>query len=562
MLPSSVTLAVFYLLYKGLVRNDTHLNSRRFAILGFLAFAIVLPFLNFQIPVNIIVGDVVGAKHALPLQKYIFELPIFTVFAERNSVAVAEIGRTSFLPIFGIIGWIYAAVVLILAGRWLVGIWCLSAFSRNGKRMHTNGATIISSSKIPTAFSFFHRIFIPETSYSDDEKEMILRHEHVHVKQKHSWDLMLMEMICTIQFFNPFVWLLKREMRLNHEYLADRGALENSRDFEKYFTLLYKKILGKQPILVHSFHYSPTKIKHRIMMQLTKPAKMLSQARYLAFIPVALALTFLFACQDKKSTISEALLTEPEMSEQDLIVAQDPSGEIFEFHLVDGKPEFPGGNDALLKFIGSNITYPSKAREAGIHGTVYAQFVVECDGGVSDVKIIRDIGAGCGEEVIRVVKNMPKWTPGKKQGEAVRVIFTLPVKFTLSEDNAKKAPPPPQLKESVADNSSNEIFEFHIVDGKPEFPGGIDALLTFFGKNINYPSKAREAGIHGTVYIQFVVDIDGGISDIKIVRDIGAGCGEEAIRAIKNMPKWTPGKIKGEAVRVQYVLPVRFTLDT
>ncbi|MDR1950855.1 MAG: hypothetical protein LBP96_01340, partial [Bacteroidales bacterium] len=158
MLPSATSLAVFYLLYKGLVRNDTHLNTRRFTILGILVFSMLLPFLNFQMPMNVVNA---GALRTIPLQNLILELPIFTVFADANSVANLGAEHASPIPIFSILGWIYMLVVLLLVGRGLVGILRLAAFSKNGKRLPTEDATIVSSPNIPTAFSFFKTVFIP-----------------------------------------------------------------------------------------------------------------------------------------------------------------------------------------------------------------------------------------------------------------------------------------------------------------------------------------------------------------------------------------------------------------
>jgi len=98
---------------------------------------------------------------------------------------------------------------------------------------------------------------------------------------------------------------------------------------------------------------------------------------------------------------------------------------------VDHMPEYPGGDDAMLKFLSQNIIYPQIAKETGITGTVYSRFVVEKDGSVSDVNVLKGIGGGCDEEVVRVVKLMPKWSPGLQEGKKVRVQFNLPVKFTL-----------------------------------------------------------------------------------------------------------------------------------
>lgn len=112
--------------------------------------------------------------------------------------------------------------------------------------------------------------------------------------------------------------------------------------------------------------------------------------------------------------------------EEEEEVAEEPI-----FTVVESEPEFPGGMEALYKYLAQNIKYPQLARENGITGKVYVTFVVEKDGSIANPRILRDIGGGCGAEAIRVVKAMPKWSPGKQRGKAVRVQFNLPVNFNL-----------------------------------------------------------------------------------------------------------------------------------
>jgi len=116
-------------------------------------------------------------------------------------------------------------------------------------------------------------------------------------------------------------------------------------------------------------------------------------------------------------------------------VRQEEEEEVQEqeiFQVVENAPAFPGGDIARMKFLQDNIKYPAMARESGIQGTVYVTFVVERNGSVTDVKILRGIGGGCDEEAVRVVKNMPKWEPGKQRGKPVRVQFNMPIRFTLA----------------------------------------------------------------------------------------------------------------------------------
>jgi len=105
------------------------------------------------------------------------------------------------------------------------------------------------------------------------------------------------------------------------------------------------------------------------------------------------------------------------------------------FVVVEESPEFQGGDQARIEYLIKNINYPKKARKAGIQGTVYITFIIEKDGKVSNVRILRGIGGGCDEESLRVVKNMPKWKPGRQRGKNVRVQYNMPLKFTLKDDN-------------------------------------------------------------------------------------------------------------------------------
>ena len=113
----------------------------------------------------------------------------------------------------------------------------------------------------------------------------------------------------------------------------------------------------------------------------------------------------------------------------------------------------------------------------------------------------------------------------------------------------------------VVDEEVVEQEIFKIVEEMPSFPGGEAKLMEYVSKNIKYPQIARETGIQGRVFVNFVVEPDGSVSNVTVLRGIGGGCDEEAMRVVKNMPKWKPGKQRGKAVRVQYMLPVNFRLQ-
>ena len=234
-----------------------------------------------------------------------------------------------------------------------------------------------------------------------------------------------------------------------------------------------------------------------------------------------------------------------------------------------------------------------------MEGRVFITFVVEKDGSITNVKIIRDIGGGCGHEAKRVVEMMPKWIPGKQNGKPVRVQFNMPIRFEVQEeDKAKHTDETSLLKNDSINNTTevidvfpaDEITPFYQPNGEkgvtgfqniidmsksdeeteiilsidpvvtqPQFPGGDDSLYNFIYSNLRYPQEAIDNGIEGRVYITFVIEKDGSITGIKLLRDIGYGCGEEAMRVVRMMPKWIPGKDHlGNIRRTQYNMPINF----
>lgn len=239
----------------------------------------------------------------------------------------------------------------------------------------------------------------------------------------------------------------------------------------------------------------------------------------------------------------------------EFISAQEQEEEMG-FIIAEEEPTFPGGIDSLMNFITQNLEYPEIARINKIEGRVFLTFMIEKDGSLSNIKILRDIGYGCGDAAIKVVEKMPKWNPAKLRGKTVGVQYNLPVTFSLKDLKKKQAD---NISEKVEEDESDLIFMK--VDEEPSFPGGEEGLRNYLSENIKYSNVAKNGDIQGKVFVAFVVEKDGSLSNIRLIRDIGGGCGAEAVRVVKNMPKWIPGKQRGKAVRVQYNLPIVFALE-
>ncbi|MFY9310248.1 MAG: energy transducer TonB [Bacteroidia bacterium] len=248
------------------------------------------------------------------------------------------------------------------------------------------------------------------------------------------------------------------------------------------------------------------------------------------------------------------------------IVVKNSSEKNEIFSIVENMPEFPGGAEAMKSFVKENLVYPEEEYKKGISGTCYVTFVVGTDGKLNDIKVLRGIPNGelCNKEAVNVVKKMPVWIPGKQNGKNVSVQYNLPIKFTSNnKQNELVAKTPPEqngFKDTAAVKSDKQQV-FTTVEQMPEFPGGSKKMMEFIQKNINYPEEDLKKGISGTCYLTFNVDETGEIRDVKVLRGITNGqlCDAEAVRVVKSMPKWIPGKQNGKEVSVQYNLPIKFT---
>ncbi len=212
------------------------------------------------------------------------------------------------------------------------------------------------------------------------------------------------------------------------------------------------------------------------------------------------------------------------------------------YMVVEQMPEFIGGLDSLMRFFINNLEYPPAAKDYGIKGRCIVSFTVEKDGSVTDVEVLRDIGAGCGAEAKRVVETMPNWKPGKHRGKIVRVRYNLPVQF---ENRPKRKPKVSKTYPTI-------------VEKMPEYPGGRDAMYEFLDANLEYPAEALTQKVEGFAIVEVLIDETGKFETIEIVESPGGACGEEAKRLVEMMPQWTPGYEKDEAVKVLYKIPIEF----
>ena len=526
-------IALFHAFYKLFCQRDTFFQWRRFALLSFLGISFIYPLLDIQ--------------EWVMEQPAIYELAdYYTVLMNTEEVtATAPVTyeapqRPDLLTLFT---YLYYTGVLVMSLRFIIQLVSICRIRRKGQVVYLNGQRIISLPSEANPFSFFGWIFLYLPQMEDESQDEILMHEQTHARQWHSVDVIVSELANIICWFNPFSWLLKGEIRLNLEYLADNQVAKTMEDSKQYqYHLLGLAHTNSKTGLYNNFNVS--QIKSRIIMMNKKRTRTAGRIKYALFAPLAAALLI-------ASNIS-CTSTENQEANTEVMESRAVEGEVFK--VVEEMPEFVGGMAECMKYLAANVNYPTEAIEKGIQGRVIVQMVVTKEGDIADTKIARGIDPLLDAEALRVVSGMPKWKPGKQKGEAVNVRYTLPVMFRLGGDADKKEAST-QTEAKVDENGIHQVCE-----EMPEFPGGMRECMNWLGKNVNYPATAQEKGIQGRVIIQFVVERDGSITEPKVVRGVDPDLDKEALRVVSAMPNWKPGKHKGEAVRVKYTLPVMYRL--
>jgi TonB family protein len=254
-----------------------------------------------------------------------------------------------------------------------------------------------------------------------------------------------------------------------------------------------------------------------------------------------------------KVQVGDLQIVEKNPSDTVLNIVKSSDGEIFTYAAEN--PDYPGGNEAMKKFIEKNIVYPQISIDNGNQGTVIIGFTIEKDGSVSEVHAVKEIlhAPQLTKEAIRVVSLFPKWAPGKMNGKTIQVKYNLPIKFYITSEIRKVQSSTPK-PDTVIAKKQNEDSVYTWADEMPKFPG--DSMNRFIIRNLKLPESYREKASFEPVFVSCIVEKDGSLSDIHTVKG-DPEISKEVVRVFYTMPKWSPGKMNGEAVRVRMVLPVR-----
>ena len=421
LLQVNLGIILFYALYKLVCTRDTLFNSRRLILM----LSLILPFI---IPL-------IDIREWMETRDSLVMLTNFDYSTTIPEIVVGTAGTEPGNQVFVISEWIkniYIAGILALSVRLIVQAISLYLIILRTPEKTVNGIRIKCMKDKSGPFSFFNWIFLNPDNVKEEEMSEILTHEMAHVRQKHSIDVIISELVNICCWINPFAWFMKREVRLNLEFLADRKVMDAGFATKSYQYHLLGLTYNRKYGLSNNFNFSH--LKQRIIMMNKKKTNGAGHIKYALFaIPAfALLLAGNISCSSeatKTDDVKENAATE-KADEAEVIVQQPATkGEVF--MVVEQMPEFPGGMKELMTYLKDNIKYPKAAQDKKVQGRVIVQFVVEKDGTPTEFNVVRSVDPDLDAEALRVLGGMPKWKPGMQKGQVVRVKYTVPVSFKL-----------------------------------------------------------------------------------------------------------------------------------
>ncbi len=638
-------LAFFYGFYHLALRKETMFDTNRMYLLVTLTISLTLPLIKIYI-------DHQNAQASMP--SYVLVGAYINDFSSSISTSAAK----TFL--WGkLIAAVYFTGVAVMSFRLFLALKQIVDIRKNGTQMVLSGHSYIISSQVKSPFSFFNTIYLPKDhSFGESELNEVIAHELAHVRARHTWDVILMELICIKLWPSPMIYLYRKSLKEVHEYVADAAVLKDT-PWENYAQLLVSQQHSKlQNILSNQLIYS--QLKKRLVMMNQERSGAAARYKYLGFIPVLLLALVFFSFREKPiDEISLKMLNDRiislsigsdqkiyssktevqieglesflrkqiSMSNDTLLLVNvdkkltggylgeiDSIGQKVKIHTVFvldsdfslngdslniqtelGNPElqfgrdnaigivqsdrklpvFPGcadvplaeqeecGTSNLVDYILRNMVYPESVKKAGLEGNVVVKFTVGADGLVKNIQVAKALHPDADQAVVNLVKRMNakvgKWLPAVKEGKYHDSEMYLPVKFAL--DNTGIAEEPYQYAEEL-----------------PRFPGceqitNVDDrkacatrnMYEFIYTNIRYPKQDRVNKIEGHCIVQFVIGVDGNLSDIEVRRSPSDAMAEEVIRIMNLMAampeRWTPARNEGKAVPMRFTLPVKFKLQ-
>ena len=492
-------IAVFYMFYRLMLSRETFHRVNRIVLLATAVVSFVLPFCVITLHETVV-------------------MPAPQASVEVGNM-VAEVAEPV-APLWqSLLPYVFTIGVVITLGHTLWSIFRIMRLIKESEQHpQADGIVVcVTGNAQMSPFSWMHYIVMNRRDY-EEQDAAILAHERGHICLRHSWDVVLVDMLTALQWFNPAMWMLRMDLRAIHEYEADAAVLSQGINARQYQYLLVTKAAGIGGYSIAN-GISHSTLKNRIHMMLHKKSSNSHLLKLLALVPIV-GITLAINAEKVQDIVYTPANNVPDVvttaTEQAPAVQEDTKTYTVRGVVKDKEKKDP--------IVGAVIRVNGSKK-----GTVTdrnGEFSLKAKKG--DRIEVMYVGYASGS----IVVNDPQ------------------IKYDL------------RLQKDGSDASNTNDKTFDVVEQMPEFPGGQIAMLDFLSKNIRYPEEAHKAGIQGRVVATFVVEKDGSISNAKVMRSIDPLLDAEALRVISSMPNWIPGKQDGKPVAVKYTIPVTFKLNS
>ena len=514
----AVCIVVFYMFYRLLLSKETFHRVNRIVLLSTAVLSFILPLCVITMHETVVVQRipqvVVGDIEASVLAEPVSTIPLWQWTA--------------------VLLYIVGAVLMLCKTIWSIGKVVL-LIRRSEQHPLTDGIIVcVTGNAALTPFSWMHYIVMNRSDY-ELQDAAILAHERGHIRMHHSYDVVLVDILTALQWFNPAMWMLRADLRAIHEYEADAAVLSQGINARQYQYLLITKATGIGGYSIAN-GISHSTLKNRITMMLHKKSQASHLLKLLALLPIvgtALALN--------AETVTDVVYDTP----QQMIKKGKANATI--------KTSTHTGITVIEQTPTETKTNIDDNKEFKVTGEVLDK--------ESGTPIIGAIVQKMNSKKGSVTDTDGKFTINVKKGDKIVIAYvgfqSEVIDINTSESRDYKV----QLAKDGSDkNDRNENLYCDVAETMPQFPGGPKALLDYLSTNVVYPEEAYKKGVQGRVIVSFIVEKDGSITEAAVRRSIDPLLDDEALRVINAMPRWTPGTQNNKPVRVKYTVPVSFKL--
>ena len=434
---ASVGTALLYLFYQLFLMKETHFSLNRVFLLGSLIFPLLIPWINN------------------PFLREVSETPFVQIL---DTIQISETSKIveSHFSIWHLLLIIYFIGVLVFTIKLIINFIHLLQITRKTETKIYNGVRVQVSKDNISPFSFWKTIYLNTDILKADEIDIIIKHETIHIKQYHTLDILFIEFLRILFWFNPFLLMVQKSLKELHEYTADQYVKNTQKDISSYIYVLGKST--GYPIEMSNNFNKPLILK-RMKMMTKKPSKWASTLKVMLAIPLLFGLILVFSIREMSAKAipsifnMETEIIVPTTTENGIIVNSNtpkvtteskpiiatsvapkdtiPKKNIHKANEVDKQASFPGGMDKLMEYLKNNIQYPAACREKGIQGIVLVEFVITKNGKIDKVKVLFPVNPDLDAEAKRVISKMPKWEPAELNGKKVNSIYQIPINFKL-----------------------------------------------------------------------------------------------------------------------------------